>query len=210
MIDDMEYHVTAWTDILNNDLRAGLSVSDIRKQMYGKNDELFARIFGAGHFTQAEMDRWSMEKERRYQKAFLPHLKLIDGLESFLLESRAQGVSMGIGTAAIPFNLDFVLDGLQLRPYFDAIVTADDVTLSKPDPEVYLKCAALLQTPPDRCIVFEDAPKGIEAAMNAGMKAVVILSTLHAKQEFAAYPNVIKYIDNYTEISPAVLQEQVQ
>lgn len=210
MIDDMEYHVRAWTGVLNEDLKAGLTDKQIRAQMYGKNGELFDRVFGVGHFNQEEMVKWSMEKEKRYQKAYLPHLKLITGLDDFLLEARAQGVALGIGTAAIPFNLDFVLDNLKLRPYFDAIVTADDVALSKPNPEVYLKCAALLHTPPERCIVFEDAPKGVEAALNAGMQAVVILSTLHGLEDFADYPNIIRYIHDYTEISAAVLQERLQ
>jgi beta-phosphoglucomutase len=209
MIDDMEYHVAAWTTILNEDLKANLSDTFIRSQMYGKNDELFNRVFGTGHFSKTEMDHWSLEKEKRYQQAFQPHLQLIQGLESFLLEARAEGIPLAIGTAAIPFNLSFVLDNLHLRPYFDVIVTADDVAVSKPDPEVYLKCAELLHIHPDRCIVFEDAPKGVEAALNAGMKSVVILSSLHGKGDFEEYPNVLRYISDYTVISPSQLQEQL-
>jgi HAD superfamily hydrolase (TIGR01509 family) len=202
MIDDMEYHVKAWTGILNGDLRAGLEDAYIRGQMYGKNEELFHRVFGPDRFTPAEIDHWSMEKEKRYQQAFRPHLQLIAGLGHFLDEAKTQGIAMGIGTAAIPFNLDFVLDNLGLRDYFDVIVTANDVAVSKPDPEVYLACARALRLSPERCVVFEDAPKGVEAALNAGMKAVVILSSLHGESEFAGYPNVVRMIHDYTEISP--------
>ncbi|WP_134000373.1 HAD family hydrolase [Dinghuibacter silviterrae] len=202
MIDDMEYHVKAWTGILNEDLHAGLEDAYIRGQMYGKNEELFHRVFGPDRFTAEEIEHWSMEKEKRYQQAFRPHLRLIAGLQHFLDEAKQLGIALGIGTAAIPFNLDFVLDNLAIRSYFGALVTANDVAVSKPDPEVYLACARALQVPPERCLVFEDAPKGVEAALNAGMKAVVILSSLHGESEFVGYPNVVRMIHDYTEISP--------
>src|ERR1017187_10568530 len=83
MVDDMEYHVKAWFVVLNDDLKANMSWEAVRGQMYGKNTELFLRVFGKNHFSDDEMEHWSMEKERRYQKNFLPHLKLIDGLDDF-------------------------------------------------------------------------------------------------------------------------------
>jgi HAD superfamily hydrolase (TIGR01509 family) len=200
MIDDMEYHVVAWTSLLNGDLKAGLSDKEIRSQMYGKNDELFHRLFG-NRFSPQEIAQLSLEKEKRYQKAFKPHLKLIRGLDHFLAEAKTLGIPMAIGTAAIPFNVDFVLDKLRLRSYFKVVVTADDVAVSKPDPEVYLECARRLGKDPAGCLVFEDAPKGVEAALNAGMQAIVIRSTLHADAEFSPYSNVVRIINDYTEIS---------
>lgn len=207
MIDDMEYHVRAWTGILNEDLKAGLSDAQIRAQMYGKNEELFDRVFGPGHFTKEEMTRWSLEKEKRYQRAFLPHLKLILGLADFLEEAHLLGIRMAIGTAAIPFNLNFVLDNLDIGSYFEALVTAEDVSVSKPDPEVYLECAGRLGVTPDQCLVFEDAPKGVESALNAGMQAIVIRSSLHTDAEFLPYPNVTRIISDYTELDPKMLAE---
>ena len=111
---------------------------------------------------------------------------------------------MAIGSAAIMFNIDFVLDGLNIRHYFDALVSADNVTESKPDPETWLTCAAQLGVLPQDCLVFEDVPKGVEAAANAGMKAVVIL-TSHTEGDFAKYNNVIKVVKDYTELSPEAL-----
>mgnify|MGYP000491111930 FL=1 len=90
MIDDMEFHAAAWSDILNNDLKAGLSYKEVKAQMYGKNDELLVRIFGKDHFSPGRMEELSIEKERRYQRAYLPHLKLIDGLQQFLQEAKQQ------------------------------------------------------------------------------------------------------------------------
>jgi beta-phosphoglucomutase-like phosphatase (HAD superfamily) len=105
---------------------------------------------------------------------------------------------MAIGSAAIPFNINFVLDNLKLHHYFKAIVSADDVTKSKPNPETFLKAASLLNVPPGNCIVFEDAPKGVESAENAGMKCIVIL-TAHKKNEFNKYSNVLALVNDYRD-----------
>lgn len=198
MIDDMLFHVTAWSDMLNNDLGAGMSEAQVKAEMYGKNGEVLDRIFGKGHFTQEESDKLSVEKERRYQAAYLPHLALIKGLPAFLSRAQQLGIPMAIGSAAIPFNINFVLDNLQLRHYFSAIVSADDVTISKPHPETYTKAAELLKVSPAECLVFEDAPKGVEAALNAGMQAVAV-TTLHTPEEFAHYNNIIAFIKDYTD-----------
>jgi beta-phosphoglucomutase family hydrolase len=202
MIDDMYYHEQAWYDILNNDLKAGLSWDEVKVQMYGKNREVLERFFGKHHFSDSQVKKLSMEKEKRYQQAFRPHLSLIEGLQSFLEKAETDEIPMAIGSAAIPFNIDFVLDNLHIRHFFKTIVSADDVATSKPDPETFIKCAQLLETAPEDCIVFEDAPKGVEAAQNAGMQTVV-LTTMHPKEEFAGYGNIIGFIKDYTSIIPS-------
>ncbi len=202
MIDDMQFHVKAWYNILNNDLKAGLTWNEVEQQMYGKNDELLIRVFGDNYFTPAQIKELSIEKERRYQQAYLPHLSLIKGLQQFLERCRQAGILMAIGSAAIPFNIDFVVDNLHIRNFFNAIVSADDVIVSKPNPETFIKCAHLLNVLHEDCIVFEDAPKGVEAAQNAGMKTVV-LTTLHAEEQFSAYNNIIAFIEDYTLVTPS-------
>lgn len=198
MVDDMEYHTTAWHDILTNDLQKPLTRDQVREQLYGKNSEVLIRFFGKRKFSEDRMNELSLEKEKRYQAAYLPHLALIHGLEAFLKKAQQQGIELGIGSAAIPFNINFVLNNLELRQYFTAIVSADDVQISKPDPETFLKAARILQITPAECVVFEDAPKGVEAASNAGMKAVV-LTTMHEKQEFSAYSNILAFVKDYTD-----------
>lgn len=198
MVDDMAYHTRAWYDILNNDLSADLGWNEVEKEMYGKNQELLVRVFGAEKLTAAEMDNLSLEKEKRYQSAYKPYLKLINGLHEFLKKAHEEKVKLAIGSAAIRYNIDFVLDGTDARHYFSSIVSADDVDKSKPHPETFLKAAAQLQVDPKDCIVFEDAPKGVEAAANAGMQAVVII-TMHAEEQFKKYNNVLLFIKDYTD-----------
>jgi beta-phosphoglucomutase len=198
MINDMEYHIKAWFRILNEDLKAGLSWEEVKSHMYGKNEELLTRVFGKDHFSREQADQISSVKEQRYQEAYLPHLELIDGLPAFLQKAEEKAIPMAIGSAAIPFNIDFVLDNLHIRHYFRTIVSAHDVNLSKPDPETYLKAAEQLGVTPADCLVFEDAPKGVEAAQRAGMPCIV-LTTMHEKEEFGSYPNVAGIIHDYTD-----------
>ena len=196
MIDDMQYHITAWHRILN-ELGAGLSREHVREECYGKNHELLERIF-PGRFSEAEKDRMSYEKEKQYQEEYRPNLRLIDGLPEFLDRAHAKGKKLAIGSAAILFNIDFVLDGLDIRKYIDAIISADHVEYSKPHPETFLKCAEELSVAPAECLIFEDAPKGVEAAWQAGMDCVVI-TTMHEADEFSNYPNITGFIRNYED-----------
>jgi beta-phosphoglucomutase len=198
MIDDMHYHNKAWHQILTEDLGKELTYEEVKLQMYGKNSELLDRVFGKNHFSLEEANRISIDKEKRYQEAFLPLLKLIDGLGNFLEKAKQHDVKMAIGSAAITFNIDFVLDNLDLRHYFGSIVSADDVAKSKPHPETFLKGAEQLGIAPAECIVFEDAPKGVEAAQNAGMPCIV-LTTMHTKEEFSEYDNILGFIADYTD-----------
>ena len=198
MVHDMEYHIRAWQRLLNEDLGGSYTWEEVKLQMYGKNREVLTRLFGPDRYSDEEMDRLGMEKERRYQQEFWPRLALLPGLPEFLARAHQRGIRMAIGSAAIPFNIDFVLDNLHIRHYFQAIVSADDVAMSKPNPEVFLRCAELLGVPPAECLVFEDVPKGAEAARNAGMDAVV-LTTTHEEHEFAYLPNVRHFAPDFTD-----------
>lgn len=196
IVDDMAYHKKVWYHVLVNELGAKMSFEQVAAEMYGKNSELLDRVFGKGAFSPEQVSEIEMAKERKYQEIYRPHMKPIDGLIEFLDGALAAGIPMGIGSAAIPFNINFVLDELHIRKYFTSIVSAFDVPVSKPNPAVFLKGAAELGVEPGDCIVFEDAPKGVEAAANAGMRAVAI-TTMHNQEEFEQYKNIIAFTNDY-------------
>jgi beta-phosphoglucomutase-like phosphatase (HAD superfamily) len=103
------------------------------------------------------------------------------------------GVKLAVATAAPTENIDFTLDGLDLRKQFDAIAGAADVARGKPQPDVFLLAAQRSGALPEHSIVFEDAPLGVEAARRAGMRAVVLTTTLPA-EAFAEFDNVIAVV----------------
>ncbi len=197
MIDDMHFHLDVWHNVVNQ-LGAQLSREQVKLQMYGTNPEFLGRVFGVNHFTPEQVEAITVEKEREYQKVYKPHLRLINGLAQFLERAQKNNIKMGIGSAAPPVNVDFALDNLNIRQIFGAVVSAAGVQKSKPDPEVFLKVALQLGVAPENCVVFEDAPKGVEAARNAGMKAVAI-TTIHETEDFKQYPNLLFSIKDYTD-----------
>ena len=197
MVNDMPYHIEAWHKKII-ELGGNLTLEEMKHQCYGKNDELLERVF-PGRFTMEEKIKIGNDKEAVYRIDFKPSLQLIDGLDALLKKAATNNIKMAIGSAAINENIDFVIDNMNIRHYFNAIVSANHVSKSKPHPETFLKCAEQLGIQPSECIVFEDTPKGVECAMNAGMKVIVILGE-HTVNEFTPYPNVINCISNYTEL----------
>lgn len=197
MINDMHYHLRVWHRVIK-ELGGSLTEEEVKHQMYGKNQDLLIRVFGAGRFSHEEMEEISIKKEEFYQELYMPHLELLPGLFDLLNAGKEGGIKMAIGSAAIPFNINFVLDNLHIRDYFKAVVSAHDVENSKPHPETFLKAAELLGVSPRNCLVFEDSPKGLESAYRAGMKCLV-LTTMHSEKEFPDFPNIIGFVKDYND-----------
>jgi beta-phosphoglucomutase len=202
MVDNMMVHHRAWQRKLAT-LGLELSLEEVRQQIHGINEEIIERLFGH-RFSPAERTQLAYDKEAAYREIFLPDLRLIDGLDDFLKQAMQLNIPMGIGTAAPPENVQFVLNNLHLHPYFRVVIDATQVHKGKPDPEVFLRVADLLGLAATECIVFEDSPTGSEAARRAGMQAVIITST-HQAAEFEHQSHIIRFIPDFEHISPKEL-----
>lgn len=196
MIDNMMVHHHAWKRKLGS-LGLDMSLEEIMEKVHGINEEIIERLFG-DRFTPAERKSISAEKEEEYRKIFLPQLKLIEGLADRLNELTAREVPMAVGTAAPPKNVSFVVDNLQLAPYFKGIFHSRSVKKGKPDPEIFQMAAASMGLETKDCLVFEDSLTGVETALNAGAKAVVVTTT-HKEEEFSSYPNILFFIKDFTD-----------
>jgi beta-phosphoglucomutase len=115
-----------------------------------------------------------------------------------------RGVPMAVGTAAPPGNIEIVLDTLALRARFRTIVSPSQGFRGKPHPDMFLAAAERMGVQPAQCLVFEDAPLGVEAAANAGMKAVAMLTMLTAAG-FSAYGNIIAAAPDFTALDASAL-----
>ncbi|CAN5835710.1 beta-phosphoglucomutase family hydrolase [soil metagenome] len=102
----------------------------------------------------------------------------LPGVENLLKELKALDIPTVVGSSTPRLNIETIMAMTGLAEYFQAIVSAEDVTVGKPDPQVFLKAAQKISRTPDQCIVFEDAHVGIEAGKRAGMK-VIALATTH-------------------------------
>ncbi|MEZ5304127.1 MAG: HAD family phosphatase [Verrucomicrobiales bacterium] len=108
----------------------------------------------------------------------------LPGVIALLDEIRAAGVRCAVGSSTPRANLDHAIPLLGLDGRFDAIVSAEDVSRGKPEPDVFLRAAEKLGRAPGECLVFEDAHVGIEAARRAGMR-VIALATTHPRESLA-------------------------
>jgi beta-phosphoglucomutase-like phosphatase (HAD superfamily) len=99
-----------------------------------------------------------------------------------------------------------VLDRMSLRELFRAVVTREDVTRGKPDPQVFQIAARRLEAPPARCVVIEDAPAGLAAAAAADMAGVGLVSTGRTRDILARADLLV---DSLAELSPEVLREVI-
>jgi HAD superfamily hydrolase (TIGR01509 family) len=163
--------------------------------------EVLARIGG--------VDAAAAEKEALYRKVYAAEIAPARGLMALLESLRAGGVRMAVGTSAMTANLDFVLDSLGIRPCFDALVTADMVTRTKPDPEIYLRALTELGLAGNECLVFEDAPAGVAAAHAAGIR-VVGLTTSTPKAELERLPGVAIAVSDFSGVDFASLDALVR
>jgi len=93
-----------------------------------------------------------------------------------LAEFYHEKLKMAIGTGSTREDALMAIGDLKVANWFSVMVTADDVTQGKPHPETYLKCAQRLDIDPSMCVVYEDGPMGIQAALNAGMSAINVIT----------------------------------
>ncbi|MFB3922828.1 MAG: HAD family hydrolase [Terriglobia bacterium] len=176
LVDSNPYHLQKWEDLLKEH-NIPFNPEDLPKQILGiRNDTAFRHFFGE-KLTKPQRRQLSEELEARFRSVFSPHAKPLPGLTALIAECHAAGIPMAVASSAMSKNVEFIVDALGFRRYFAHLVTGDEVTHPKPDPEIYLKAAQHLGLQPSRCVAFEDSFVGVEAAKRAGMKCVGIAST---------------------------------
>jgi beta-phosphoglucomutase len=197
IIDNMMVHHRAWQQLLG-ELGYSWTLEQVKERVWGKNEEIFERLF-PGKFSQEQVAELTERKERRYVEIYRPDIAMLAGLEKLLEDARVLGIKLGIATAAPRICVDFVREALSLENYFDTIVDAQQVSRGKPHPEGFLRAAECLGASPEECVVFEDAPVGVEAAQGAGMKTYVVLTT-HTEEEFRHFTNVQGFLADFEGI----------
>ena len=134
----------------------------------------------------------------------MAHLTPKEGVIDLLQLLKSQGIPLGVATSNSRENTEHRLGGAGLLDFFDVVVTEDDVTTHKPDPEVYLKTAELLGVKPDDCLVFEDAPSGVASAKAAYMGCIAVRTTQVKDADIASAD---KIVDSLAEVDQSVIDE---
>ncbi|BEP96820.1 HAD family phosphatase [Acidovorax sp. sif1233] len=197
MIDSMPWHAKAWVEFTR---RRGMDIDvpDLMARTTGRNGTECIRELLGRDVPQDEADALTREKEDIYRELFGPRFTEVAGFRRFAAQLGERGLKVAVGTAGDIHNVQFAMTRLGLEPAPLAIVRGDEGLPGKPQPAIFLEAARRIGASPAHCIVFEDAPFGIEAARRAGMRAVAICST-HSAQELAG-PHVLAAVRDYTEL----------
>jgi len=159
--------------------------SDDFRPFVGTGDERYvegvAEQYGVTIDTQAAVQRRADNFFKLLQNEPLPAAAgVLDLVEAARRDPETKVAIATSGQKAKQFPV-ILGAGLKLE-WFDAVITGDDVTKKKPDPQIYLLTAERLGVPPQRCVVVEDAPAGVQAAKRAGMACLAVTSTVTAEE----------------------------
>lgn len=204
IVDTAKYHYLAWKELAdsmgirftkqNNERLKG--VSRVRSL------EIIMEINGLT-LPDEQKQAYCTRKNNRYLE-YIQQLKqeeILPGVKQFLLDSRAAGYRVALGSASK--NTRLILEKLNITDLFDAVIDGTKVTKAKPDPEVFIKCAEAVGLAPSECVVFEDAEAGVEAAHNAGMLAVGIGSR-------ERLPDADLNIPGFDDVTPETLLRRLK
>jgi HAD superfamily hydrolase (TIGR01509 family) len=170
LVDSEEFHWLSWRDTLRGE-GVDLTYDTFLASFGQRNDRILANWLPAAEPAHAR--RIGDQKEAEYRRLVEAHgLKPLPGAREWLVALRQAGWKQSIASSAPGENVVTMLRVLGLESHLDAIVSAEDVTIGKPDPQVFLKAADKLAVPPARCIVVEDAAAGVEGGRRGGMRTI--------------------------------------
>lgn len=208
LTDNMRFHADSWVELFSDFGLQGLDAERYLVETAGMKGLDVLRYFLDPKIGEAEAERLTELKDFLYRVMSRKLIKPMPGLGAFLDAALKKQVQLGIGTGAGPRNIDYVLGILSMTETFHAIVDPSQVQHGKPEPDIFLRAAALLEVPPSACIVFEDALPGVEAARRAGMQCVAITTTNKA-EAFSHFDNVLQVIDDFTHLRPDELLKKL-
>lgn len=196
IIDLSRQHEESWERLAQEEKRE--LPSDHFTLGFGRKNEWIIPHLLKWTEDTAQVHRLSLRKEALYREIVVERgIEPLPGVHVFLERLKEAGVPTCIGSSTHRENIDTILDVMGFTGLFGGIVTAEDVNQGKPHPEVFLKAAAKTGREPARCIVFEDAFAGIEAARAGGMK-VVGVATTHSAEKLGMTDRVVHRLDELT------------
>ncbi len=144
------------------------------KYISGNHNAAIAKMVLGNNATTQQIKKWGDDKEVYFRNLYAPIVKELNGVTPFLQWLKKNNKKLAVCTSAPKENLNFLMDALHLRQYFDVLLCEDDVTEFKPHPQIYLKACTLLNVLPQNAVVFEDSEKGSAAGLAAGCSVVLI------------------------------------
>jgi beta-phosphoglucomutase len=173
LVDTAELHFEAWASVCR-ELGRDFTRADFAATFGRRNPEILDALFGP-RFSERQVADIGERKEVLYRAAASARgVTLLPGVADLLGGLHEAGVRQGIGSSAPRANLELILRLTGVERFFAAVIGMEETQRGKPDPQVFLLAAERLGVPPGRCVVFEDAVAGVQAARAGGMKCVAV------------------------------------
>lgn len=205
LVDNTTVQARAF-QLLFRDLGLSTNALKLLKRLNGMPATKILETVFTNPVPKKKLEEYATQREFLYRTLYWDKRRELPGLTNFLQDARAAGFKIGLGTGSINDTISYIIDHLDLRRYFDVIVGKDDVDRGKPHADTYSVTARKLGIAPERCLVFEDALMGEQAAYKAGMRCIA-LSTSIQPEKFQA---PLKIIKDFTEITPAQILELLE
>ena len=177
LIDSMPAHFQAWCEALTQAGAPDVFPEDVFYAMGGRPTKDIVEEINRENKLNLDPGAVAFAKKNAFLK-LLDQVTLNDDVIAYARSWRGK-VPMAIATGGSRRVVEKTLLTLDLSDLFDEVVTADDVKVGKPDPEVFLLAAEKLGVDPTKCVAFEDAVPGILSAQAAGMKVITVPSPIH-------------------------------
>lgn len=172
-VDNHAHHEEAWL-LWGERNNKPIDRAFYRDHLYARTNERIFRTLYGDAISPEEIVRRAADKEAIYREIYGPVMQPMPGLVKLLTALKQADIPCAAASNAERVNVDFVVDGLELRPFFPVVLASEDVKHGKPEPDLPLLAARRMGIPPARCLVFEDSWAGFEAAHRADMSVVAI------------------------------------
>ena len=174
LVDTAEYHFHSWKEVLM-DYGISLDRGAFQKTL-GMNSASSVKILMGNQPDPELIDHVITRKEAIFRELIQNEIALLPGVLEWLQWFHARHMPMAVASSAPPENIDYLIDTLQIRSFFNELVSGAEMP-GKPNPDVFLEAAKRLNLSPAVCIVIEDSIAGVEAARQAGMRCIAVATT---------------------------------
>ena len=181
LADTGPIHFKSWAKMAKEDANVDFS-REFFEETFGQQSIPITRKLVGPEVDQVLVEEWANLKEQYYREMVKDKLEPLPGAIDLIKNLKVMGFKLAVGSSGPKENVELLLTTLKIKPYFDVIITAEDVKIGKPAPDVFLIIAKRLNINPEYCLVIEDAPVGIKAAKEANMCSIA-LTTTHTKDE---------------------------
>lgn len=178
LVDSAAAHFQSWRRLGR---QQGIQVTQEQfSATFGRqNRDIIPLLFG--RVSEPALQELADRKERIYRDLIRADPPIVDGAMDLVVSLHEAGAQLAVGSSGPRANIDLILEAMGVRDRVRVVVSSDDVSRGKPDPQVFSMACGRLGVPSRQCVVIEDAPSGVEAARAAGAYCVAVL--MHHSRE---------------------------